>query len=128
MKKHEDPVQKWIVNRLNLTEPIDEMWAKRIIDEMITNDYEQRYTPYQELTDEEWIKLYNYLSDYAYVYLFGTDSINKILASELFKFIISRFDGRAQAMLGQTSKANEFMKNRKYTFLPGRGTEIPMIF
>jgi hypothetical protein len=40
------------------------MWAKRIIDEMITNDFEQRYTPYQELTDEEWIKLYNYLSDY----------------------------------------------------------------
>ena len=80
---------------MNLSQSINEMWAKRIIDEMITNHYEQRYTPYQELTDEEWIKLYNYLSDYLYVYLFSSDSIVKVLSSELFSFIITRFDGRA---------------------------------
>lgn len=80
---------------MNLSQSIDEKWAKRIIDEMINNHYEQRYTPYQELTDEEWIKLYNYLSDYLYVYLFSSDSIIKVLSSELFSFIITRFDGRA---------------------------------
>ena len=80
------------------------------------------------MTDEEWIKLYNYLSDYAYVYLFSTDSIVKVLSSELFSFLIARFDGRAKALLGQTSKATEFLKYRKYSYLSGRGTEIPMIF
>ncbi len=95
MTKHEKDVNKWIIERLNLTDRIDEMWAKRIIDEMITNHYEQRYTPYQELTDEEWIKLYNYLSDYLYVYMFSNESIVKVLSSELFSFIITRFDGRA---------------------------------
>lgn len=68
------------------------------------------------------------MSDYLYVYLFSSDSIVRVLSSELFSFIISRFDGRAQALLGQTSKATEFLKNRKYTYLSGRGTEIPMIF
>ncbi len=80
------------------------------------------------MTDEEWIKIYNYISDYAFVYLFNTDSIVKVLSSELFSFLIARFDGGAKALLGQTSKAKEFLKQRKYSYLSGRGTEIPIIF
>jgi hypothetical protein len=40
MTKHDEIINKWLVERLNLNESIDEMWAKRIIDEMITNDFE----------------------------------------------------------------------------------------
>jgi hypothetical protein len=40
MTKHDESINKWLVERLNLSESIDEMWAKRIIDEMITNDFE----------------------------------------------------------------------------------------
>ena len=95
MTKHDKDVNKWIIERLNLTDRIDEMWAKRIIDEMITNHYEQRYTPYQELTDEEWIKVEVAMKDLIlYVYLFSNESIVKVLSSELFSFIITRFDGR----------------------------------
>jgi len=50
MTKHDTDINKWLIERLNLTQSIDEMWAKRIIDEMIINHYEQRYTPYHELT------------------------------------------------------------------------------
>lgn len=95
---------------------------------MITNHYEQRYVPYQDLTDDEWVKLYNYLSDYAYIYLFDNDSIVKLLASELMGFMLTHLEGKAQASLGISSKSTEYLKKRKYTYLSGRGTEIPLIF
>ncbi len=128
MSGHEQNVQKWIEKRLNLNVSIDEQWAKRIIDEMITNNFEQRYVPYQQLTPDEWIKLYNYLSDYAYIYLFESDSIVKVLSSELMEFMLTNFEGKAKASLGLTSKNTEYLKRRKYSYLSGRGTEIPMIF
>jgi hypothetical protein len=84
--------------------------------------------PYQDLSPDEWIKLYNYLSDYAYIYLFENDSIVKLLASELMGFMLTHLEGKAKASLGISSKSTEFLKKRKYTYLSGRGTEIPMIF
>jgi hypothetical protein len=95
---------------------------------MITNHFEQRYTPYEDLSETEWIKLYNYLSDYLYIYLFGNDSIVKLLASEFMDYMLTHLEGKAQASLGISSKNTEFLKKRKYTYLSGRGTEIPMIF
>lgn len=63
-----------------------------------------------------------------YIYMFGTDSLLKVLSSELFSFIINRFDTRAKvSSLGLVKKGTEFMKYRKYSYLSGRGTEIPMI-
>ena len=128
MSGHEEHVQKWLAQRLNLNISIDEQWAKRIIDEMITNDFEQRYVPYQPLTKDEWVKLYKYLSDYAYIYLFESDSVVKVLASELMNFMLAHFEGRAKASVGITSKNTEYLKKRKYIYFSGRGTEIPMIF
>ena len=84
--------------------------------------------PYQDLTTEEWIKLYNYLSDYAYIYLFENDSVVKMLSSELMDFMLGHFEGKAKASLGISQKSTEYLKKRKYTYLSGRGTEIPMIF
>lgn len=46
MEKHQGSVKRWIKDRLNITQDIDEMWVKRIIDEMITNNFEKRYVPY----------------------------------------------------------------------------------
>jgi hypothetical protein len=40
MTKHDESINKWLIDRLNLIKSIDEMWAKRIIEEMITNDFE----------------------------------------------------------------------------------------
>jgi hypothetical protein len=74
------------------------------------------------------MKLYNYLNDFAYIYLFDSDQIVKVLSSELLSFMLNHFDGKAKATMGQMSKANEYFKKRKYTYLSGRGTEIPMIF
>jgi hypothetical protein len=42
--------------------------------------------------------------------------------------MLAHFDGRAKATVSQISKEKEYLKNRKYTYLSGRGTEIPMIF
>ena len=59
MTLHEGIVKKWVKERLNISLDIDEeVWVKRIIDEMITNSFEQRYTFYKEVTEEEWKMLY----------------------------------------------------------------------
>ena len=42
--------------------------------------------------------------------------------------MLNHFEGKAKATLGQTTKTNEYLKRHKYTYLSGRGTEIPMIF
>lgn len=60
--------------------------------------------------------------------MFSSDSLNKVLTSELFNFVLSRFDGKAHISDGHISKATEFLKDRKYTYLSGRGSEIPLIF
>ena len=96
MAKHEGTVKKWIQKRLNITQDIDEQWVKRIIDEMITNKFEQRYIPYEEVSDEEWAMMQQYLSDYMYIYMFGTDSLTKVLSSELMSFILNRFESKAK--------------------------------
>jgi hypothetical protein len=70
---------------------------------MTTNEFEQRYTPYS-ITKEEWQQLFNYLRDYLYEYMFGNDTLNRILSSELFTFIMNRFDDKARAELGMTTK------------------------
>lgn len=59
MTRHEGIVKKWVKERLNISLDIDEeVWVKRIIDEMITNTFEQRYTFYPEVTEEEWKMLF----------------------------------------------------------------------
>jgi hypothetical protein len=60
--------------------------------------------------------------------MFGTDSLLKILSSELFNFLLYRFDNKAKISQGIVKKGAEFMKSRKYSYLSGRGSEIPMIF
>ena len=60
--------------------------------------------------------------------MFGTDSLTKVLSSELMSFILNRFESKAKVSNGIVSKSSEFMKNRKYSYLSGRGSEIPMIF
>jgi hypothetical protein len=42
--------------------------------------------------------------------------------------MLTHFEGKAQASIGISSKSTEYLKRRKYTYLSGRGTEIPMIF
>jgi hypothetical protein len=88
---------------------LSEEWIKRIIDELTTNKFEQRYTPYKPISEDEFKKVYKYLDDYLYLVMFGNEPLNKILSSELFYFILSRFDGRAKATHGWRSKVNEFL-------------------
>ena len=52
-----------------------------------------------------------------YIYMFGNDSLTKLLTSELFSFIVDRFDTKAKVSSGITQKGSEFMKNRKYSYL-----------
>jgi hypothetical protein len=35
-----------------------------------------------------------------YIYMFGTDSLTKVLTSELFNFIMNRFDSKAKVSSG----------------------------
>jgi len=35
-----------------------------------------------------------------YIYMFGTDSLTKVLTSELFNFIMFRFDSKAKVSSG----------------------------
>ena len=59
MTRHEGIVKKWVKERLKISLDIDEeVWVKRIIDEMITNTFEQRYTFYTEVSEEEWKMLF----------------------------------------------------------------------
>ena len=59
MTRHEGIVKKWVKERLNISLDMDEeVWVKRIIDEMITNTFEQRYTFYTEVSEEEWKMLF----------------------------------------------------------------------
>lgn len=115
------------MEKLNITKDLNPEWVKRVIDEMQTNDFEKRYVWYS-ITDEEWERFYSYLSDYLYEYMFANDSLNRIVSSELFSFIMGRFEGRAKASLGITDKSSKFLKHRKYSYVSGRGSEIPMIF
>lgn len=57
-------------------------WVKRIIDELETNVFEQRYTPYEPVTADEWIQLNAFTMEYLYTYMFGNDDIIRILSSE----------------------------------------------
>lgn len=84
---------------------------------MTTNEFEQRYTPYDKVSPEEWDMLLSYLRDYLYEYMFGNDTLNRILSSELFAFILSRFDDKARVELGMTTKNTQFLKKRKYSYL-----------
>lgn len=127
MQRHNTEVKSFLQQRLNITEDIDEQWIKRIIDEMTTNEFEQRYTPYAKVTKEEWDRLFSYLVDYLYEYMFGNDTLNRILSSELFRYIMDHFDNKAKAALGMTSKNTAFMDKRKYSYISGRGSEMPMI-
>ena len=95
---------------------------------MKTNTFEQRYVPYEEVSEEDWAKMEEYLSDYMYIYMFGTDSLTKVLTSELFSFMFNRLESKAKISEGIVSKNTEFMKKRKYSYLSGRGSEIPLIF
>ena len=35
-----------------------------------------------------------------YIYMFGTDSLTKVLTSELFNFIMNRFESKAKVSSG----------------------------
>lgn len=77
---------------------------------------------------EELRAVHSYVLNYLYVFMFGNDMINRILASEIFSFIHRKFNEKARILhYDDGGGENRFMEKRKYTMLSGRGTEIPLI-